>query len=103
MLAAGAGLSEGMLNALAHEGAGSDNSLSLIGYSDSNAFRWWGNAGLSVVDLPISEIAGDLCLKLIQRATSREPADQATQSLLYDSRLILRGSVHPLTTKVNAS
>ena len=84
-----------MLNAVASWKPEQRRSISLIGYSDANAFRWWGESGLTVVDLPIGDIATDLCLGLIQRARSDCPAEETADVHLYDSRLILRGSVHP--------
>ena len=71
--------------------------ISLVGYSDTNAFRWWGESGLTVIDLPIGDIATDLCLGLIDGARSDFPAAKAPETHLYDSRLVLRGSVQPFS------
>ncbi|WP_426415485.1 LacI family DNA-binding transcriptional regulator [Aestuariirhabdus sp. LZHN29] len=93
IIAAGAGLSEGMLSSVSAWRNADQQKISLIGYSDCNAFRWWGNTGLTAIDLPIRQIATDLCTTLIDRARSEGPF--LREDYLYDSQLILRGSVHP--------
>lgn len=98
IIAAGAALSEGMLNAVSSWPAKDQNNISLIGYSDCNAFRWWGTSGLTAIDLPITQIATDLCTALITRAKTENIAEHKPVDFLYDSHLILRGSVRPLPT-----
>ena len=95
ILAAGAGLTEGMLNVVTSWTEKDQRAISLIGYSDHRAFRWWRQSGLTVVDLPIAEIAADLCRRLIQQAQAGPGGDFSPGNYLYDSRLVLRGSVHP--------
>ncbi|MEE4379120.1 MAG: LacI family DNA-binding transcriptional regulator [Candidatus Competibacteraceae bacterium] len=95
IIAAGAGLSEGMLNAVATWSKDDQNAFSLIGYSDSSAFSWWGGSGLTAIALPIHQIAADLCNKLIQLAQDKESKFAQPEDTLYGSHLILRGSVRP--------
>jgi len=95
IIAAGAGLSEGMLNAAATWSPFDQQAISLIGYSDCNAFKWWGRSGLAAIDLPIGKIAADLCSALIQRAQGQNQAAVQAENYFYESQLILRGSVRP--------
>ncbi|NJN45808.1 MAG: LacI family transcriptional regulator [Candidatus Competibacteraceae bacterium] len=95
IVAAGAGLSEGMLNAVATWSKDDQHAFSLIGYSDSSAFSWWGGSGLTAIALPIHQIAADLCGKLIQLARDKTSRLAESEDYLYDSHLILRGSVRP--------
>lgn len=95
IIAAGAGLSEGMLNAAATWNNADHEALSLVGYCDCNAFRWWGEAGLTAIDLPVRQIARDLCTALIGRARAKGDEPGQPQNHLYQSQLVLRGSVRP--------
>ncbi len=99
IIAAGAGLSEGMLNAAATWSNADHSAFSLVGYCDCNAFRWWGESGLTAIDLPVRQIACDLCRALIRRAQAKGHELYRPESHLYESQLILRGSVRPLNPK----
>ncbi|MEQ8654643.1 MAG: LacI family DNA-binding transcriptional regulator [Kiloniellales bacterium] len=93
IIAAGAGLSEGMLNAAASWSTAEQEAISLVGYCDCSAFRWWGESGLTAIDLPVRQIAGDLCSALIQRAQAKSEEPRRLEDHLYGSRLVLRGSL----------
>lgn len=95
IIAAGAALSEGMLNTAATWSPETQTKLSLIGYSDCPAFRWWGKSGLTTVDLPIHKMASDMCSNLIRRSKSNRDANPNAEDHHYDTNLILRGSVRP--------
>ncbi len=93
IIAAGAGLSEGMLNAASTWVQDDRDAVSLIGYSDCTMFKWWGDGGLTAIDLPISKIATELCTALINRSKAGGNEEIPMEDYLYDSRLIMRGSV----------
>lgn len=103
IIAAGAGLSEGLLNAATgwddNSNTEPNSQMSLIGFSDCPAFRWWKGTGLTTVDLPIHEIAKDLCLGLIRGAKETGEMLRTRESHSYKSRLIPRGSVTPRIEK----
>ncbi len=94
IISAGAGITEGMLNGISEWSADRMQAVSLIGYSDTNFCKWWGGSGLTTIDLPVHQIAADLCLMLIQRARGGKDMDKPSD-YVYNSELILRGSVHP--------
>jgi len=97
IVAAGAGLTEGLLNAANSWGDADEPPISMIGFSDCPAFRWWQGLGLTTVDLPIHRMASDMCLALIDRASEPETVPQVPRNHIYGAHLILRGSTRPLT------
>jgi len=97
IISAGAGLSEGMLNAAASWSNDQRDEISLIGYSENNAFRWWNGSGLTTIDLPIKQITSELCTALLESVNSSAPAADIKDYHLYQSHLLLRGSTKPLT------
>ena len=95
IVAAGAGLTKGMLNeaAMWNDDGAASRPISLVGYGDCPAFRWWKGGGLTTVDLPIHQMASDMCINLIQRSTAVGESPLPVQSHQYTSHLIVRGSV----------
>ncbi|KAA3625605.1 MAG: LacI family transcriptional regulator [Proteobacteria bacterium] len=92
IIAAGAGLSEGMLNAVATWSPSRRREVSLVGYGESRVYKWWGDSGLTTIELPVRRIAAELCSTLVGRAAGRETPSLPVENRLYDSHLVVRGS-----------
>lgn len=89
VISAGVALTEGMLEYLA-----SDTGHwrpSLVGYGESSAFRWWGKRSLTTIELPVRELANELCEQLIGRIEGRI-TDVNPRQKRHPARLLLRGS-----------
>lgn len=95
IIAAGAGLSEGLLNAAARWKPCGEEGISLIGYSECNAFRWWRGTGLITIDLPVRQITTDLCSALLEHIEAKSLQTDPVKNHIYSSHLLLRGSVTP--------
>lgn len=90
LLAAGAGLTEGLLQSAVSWPMARRRSITLVGYNDCAAFGWWGEDGLSAIRLPIDQIAKDLCTRLIRQADN-PPETSPSEDFLYRPEFITRG------------
>lgn len=68
--------------------------LSVAGFGDELAFRWWG-PGLTTVALPVSELATACGLWFVHRMKQKS-ANSAPYSSITPPTLIVRGSTRPL-------
>lgn len=95
ILAAGAALTEGMLDAVSAHYGSARPAVSLLGFGDSAACRWWQGDGLSTITLPMPEIAQtawERLLALIDNPAA-DPVEPTIISL--DTGIVLRGSTRP--------
>ena len=95
IVGAGAALTEGMLDATSEQFGTSPPAVSLLGFGDNPAFRWWRGGGLTTVSLPLGEIVSAACerlFELISRAAGGEGEDSFTA---FETGLIMRSSTHP--------
>ena len=70
--------------------------LSVVGFSDELAFRWWG-PGLTTVCLPVSELATACGLWFVHQ-TKQKPASTAPYSSISPPTLIVRDSTRRVDT-----
>ena len=68
--------------------------LSVVGFGDEMAFRWWG-PGLTTIALPVSELATACGLWFMHQLKQGSP-NNVPYSLVTSPQLILRGSTRPL-------
>ena len=95
VVAAGAALSEGMLDAVAAHAGDSAPAVSLLGFGDNPAFRWWRGDGLSAITMPIAEIAAAACECLFGQIAAPAGAEASPPFATLDTALVLRGSTCP--------
>ncbi|TVT70717.1 MAG: LacI family transcriptional regulator [Denitromonas halophila] len=95
IVAAGAALTEGMLDAVrAHYGSTYPD-VSLLGFGDTAAFRWWQGEGLSTIALPITTIAEAAGARLLALIKTPRAAAPPVESVSFDTSMVLRGSARP--------
>ncbi|SFU72350.1 LacI family DNA-binding transcriptional regulator [Pseudoduganella namucuonensis] len=84
-----------VLEELLASGVSVPERLSVAGFSDELAFRWWG-PGLTTVGLPVSELATACGLWFVHRMKQKVPSG-APYSSISPPTLIVRGSTrrHP--------
>lgn len=80
----------GVLEELLVSGVRVPEQLSVVGFSDELAFRWWG-PGLTTVALPVSELATACGLWFVHRI-KQKTANAAPYSSVSPPTLIVRGS-----------
>ena len=68
--------------------------LSIVGFGDESAFRWWG-AGLTSISLPVSELATSCGLWFLHQLRQR-PAKLPSYSSMSSPTLVARGSTRAL-------
>jgi LacI family transcriptional regulator len=95
ILSAGAALTEGMLDAVSEHYGTAEPTVSLLGFGDNSAFRWWRNAGLSTITLPIADIAATACERLFERITKGSAAQTNYVFVCLDTGVALRGTTTP--------
>lgn len=88
----------GMLDALAADRVRVPEELSVVGFGDEPAFRWWGS-GLTTVTLPVSELATACGLWFVHQVIRRKSPSSAPYSSLCQPTLVVRGSTSPLDTR----
>lgn len=93
VVAGGAELTVGVLEAIGRLGIAVPAALSVVGFGDAPWFRWWG-PGLTTMALPAYELAyscGGYLLRKI-REQARGPADPARVRAMHSPTLTVRGS-----------
>jgi LacI family transcriptional regulator len=93
VIAGGAALTVGMLEAIGRLGIAVPGQLSVVGFGDAPWFRWWG-PGLTTMALPAYELAyscGGYLLRQI-RERAGEPAEPARVRAMHSPTLTVRGS-----------
>lgn len=80
----------GVLEELLALGVRVPEQLSVVGFSDEMAFRWWG-PGLTTVALPVSELATACGLWFVHRI-KQKTANTAPYSSVSPPTLVVRGS-----------
>ncbi|MRV70420.1 LacI family DNA-binding transcriptional regulator [Duganella sp. FT92W] len=83
----------GVLEELLDSGVSVPKQLSVAGFSDEPAFRWWG-PGLTTVALPVSELATACGLWFVHRM-KQKVAGNAPYSAISPPTLVVRGSTQP--------
>ena len=94
IIAAGSALTEGMLDAVASHEDEVSREVSLLGFGDNPAFRWWRGGGLTTVSLPLEEIVTAACKQLFSLIHG-QAGDTSFTSL--ETGLVLRASTRPST------
>jgi DNA-binding LacI/PurR family transcriptional regulator len=97
IIAAGSALTEGMLDAVSEHFGSSTPGISLVGFGDNPAFRWWNGSGLTTVSLPLEETVAAACDRLFASIDNRSDQADDTSFTALETGLILRGSTHPAT------
>jgi LacI family transcriptional regulator len=97
ILAGGAALTEGLLDAVNEQTDGALSNLSLLGFGDSAALRWWQGGGLTTLDLPISEMADAACARLFDRIGHPEDIHTKHTFSRFEAHIVLRGSTRSVT------
>lgn len=95
IVSAGAALTEGMLDAVSEHFGAREPNVSMLGFGDSSAFRWWRGGGLSTITLPITDIAAIACERLLERITSGGVTSTNNRFVCLDTGIVLRGSTSP--------
>ncbi len=90
IVAAGAALTEGLLDAVSGHEAKMNGIPSLIGFGDQAALRWWQGGGLTTLDLPLEEVADAAAERLFELIASGATATPSFRR--FEARIILRGS-----------
>jgi LacI family transcriptional regulator len=94
LVAAGAELTVGVLEAIGSLGIGVPENLSVVGFGDAPWFRWWGH-GLTTMALPVYELAyacgGHLLRRIEQQTTVTEDRGLRYRAM-HSPTLIVRGS-----------
>ena len=96
IIAAGSALTDGMLEAIAGRFGPHPPRLSLIGFGDSAAYRWWHGEGLTSIALPVPEIAAAACKCLFDAIDLPMGERPEVSFMALETALVLRGSVSPL-------
>jgi len=97
ILAAGAALTEGLLDAVNEQAGGAPSTLSLLGFGDHAALRWWQGGGLTTIDLPASAMADAACTRLIDHIEHPQAARSGPTFERFETRIVLRRSTRSLT------
>lgn len=100
IVSAGAALTEGMLDAVSDYFGTEEPNVSMLGFGDSSAFRWWRGGGLSTITLPIADIAATACERLFERIDSKGASPADNTFVCLDTGIVLRGSTAPPTVNV---
>jgi len=85
----------GILDALASDRIRVPEELSVVGFGDEPAFRWWGS-GLTTVTLPVSELATACGLWFVHQVIRQRSTNPVSYSSLCQPTLVVRGSTSPL-------
>ena len=96
IIAAGSALTDGMLETVANRFGASPPPVSLIGFGDSAAYRWWHGEGLTSIALPIPEIVAAACEHLFDSIDTRAGDRPDATFTAVETALVLRGSSRPL-------
>ncbi len=96
IIAAGSALTDGMLEAVAGRFGADRPPVSLIGFGDSAAYRWWHGEGLTSIALPIPEMVAAACKCLFERIDCPGGGRLGGSFTALDTALVLRGSARPL-------
>ncbi len=94
VVAAGAGLTVGVLEAIGRLGIDVPAELSAVGFGDAPWFRWWG-PGLTTMALPVYELAyacGGHLLRQIERPAPAADEKPPRYRAMHSPTLIVRGS-----------
>ena len=92
VVTAGARITAGALDCAHAHKIDIPGEMSFVGFSDSQAFRWWG-AGLTTIGLPVREIALACSAFLLRRAgLAQAPASDIPYQATHRTHLIERGS-----------
>lgn len=94
VVAAGAGLTVGVLEAIGRLGINVPAELSVVGFGDAPWFRWWG-PGLTTMALPVYELAyacGGHLLRRIERPGPVTDDQPPRYRAMHSPTLIVRGS-----------
>ena len=102
IIAAGSALTEGMLDAVADQYEDGPTELSLLGFGDNPAFRWWRGGGLTTVSLPLEDIVSAACNRLFELIKNRSSEQSECSFTAFETGLILRGSTRPETTDLTS-
>lgn len=95
IIAAGAALTDGMLEVIGERFGATAPPLSLIGFGDSPAYRWWHGEGLTTITLPIAEIVSAACARLLAAIDSPAADKPDATFTSLETALVLRGSSRP--------
>ena len=90
VIAAGAALTEGLLDAIS--GLAAEAPPSLLGFGDQAALRWWQGGGLTTIDLPLDAVADAASERLFEQIASGVTATDGPSFERFEARIILRGS-----------
>jgi len=102
IIAAGSALTEGMLDAVADQHEDGLTELSLLGFGDNPAFRWWRGGGLTTVSLPLEDIVSAACNRLFELIKNRSSEQSECSFTAFETGLILRGSTRPETADLSS-
>jgi LacI family transcriptional regulator len=96
LVTAGARITLGALQCLEQRRIAVPRDLSMVGFSDSPSFSWWG-PGLTTVGLPVRDIAISCSALLLRRmrGAREERAAEPPCRALHAPYLIVRGSTAP--------
>ena len=96
IIAAGAALTEGMLDAVSERFGAATPTVSLLGFGDNPAFRWWRGGGLTTVSLPLSEVVAAASGRLFDSISAGVNDSGEHHFTTLETGLILRSSTHPV-------
>ncbi len=102
IVAAGAALTEGMLDAVSAHYGSRYPAVSLLGFGDTAAFRWWQGEGLSTIALPIAAIAEAAWARLQGLISAPGAATSSAAVVSFDTSMVLRGSARPPADQTRA-
>ena len=100
IIAAGSALTEGMLDAVSEHFGSAVPDVSLLGFGDNPAFRWWCGGGLTTVSLPLEEVVAAACDRLFESIDHRSTETTDPGFTALETGLILRGSAHPASARI---
>lgn len=95
LVAAGAALTEGMLDATSEHFGAESPTVSLLGFGDNPAFRWWLGGGLTTVTLPLAEVMSAACNELFALIEGQSVDATERRFTDFETGLALRGSTSP--------
>jgi LacI family transcriptional regulator len=99
IIAAGAALTDGMLDAIAGLPREAQAGVSLLGFGDNPAFGWWQGGGLTTISLPLENIVTAACERLFESTADRSVDSNAHGFTVLETGLILRGSTRPMAAQ----
>ncbi len=103
IIAAGSALTEGMLDTIANQTGEAHAGISLLGFGDNPAFRWWRGGGLTTISLPLDDVVTAACERLFESIGKRSGESGDCSFTALETGLILRGSTRPVTAEIGQS